>query len=60
MMRMAVLGATVNLVGSIIATFWLGPIGPAIGSLPAVLVIDFTILPDHRVPLPRRPGRGGT
>lgn len=45
MMRMAVLGATVNLVGSIIATFWLGPIGPAIGSLPAVLVIDFTILP---------------
>ena len=24
---------------------WLGPIGPAIGSLPAVLVIDFTILP---------------
>ena len=45
MMRMAVLGATVNLIGSIIATFWLGPIGPAIGSLPAVLVIDFTILP---------------
>ena len=45
MMRMAVLGATVNLIGSIIATFALGPIGPAIGSLPAVLVIDFTILP---------------
>jgi len=45
MMRMAVLGASVNLIGSVIATFWLGPIGPAIGSLPAVLVIDFTILP---------------
>jgi len=40
-----VLGATVNLIGSIAATFWLGPIGPAIGSLPAVLVIDFTVLP---------------
>jgi O-antigen/teichoic acid export membrane protein len=45
MVRMAVLGATINLIGSIAATFWLGPIGPAIGSLPAVLVIDFTILP---------------
>lgn len=45
MMRMAVLGATVNLAGSIVATFQLGPIGPAIGSIPAVLVIDFTILP---------------
>lgn len=45
MMRMAVLGASVNLVGSIFATYWLGPIGPAIGSLPAVLVIDFIILP---------------
>jgi O-antigen/teichoic acid export membrane protein len=45
MVRMAVIGATVNLVGTIVATYWLGPIGPAIGSLPAVLVIDFTILP---------------
>ena len=45
MVRMAVVGATVNLVGTIAATFWLGPIGPAIGSLPAVLIIDFTILP---------------
>ncbi len=45
MMRMAVLGATVNLAGSIAFTFLLGPIGPAVGSLPAVLVIDFTILP---------------
>ena len=45
MMRMAVVGAVVNLAGSIAFTFVLGPIGPAIGSLPAVLVIDFTILP---------------
>ena len=45
MMRLALIGATVNLIGSIIATYALGPIGPAIGSLPAVLVIDFTILP---------------
>jgi O-antigen/teichoic acid export membrane protein len=45
MIRMALLGAAVNLIGSIAATFWLGPIGPAIGSLPAVLVIDFTVLP---------------
>jgi O-antigen/teichoic acid export membrane protein len=45
MMRMAVIGAAVNLAGSIAFTFLLGPIGPAIGSLPAVLVIDFTILP---------------
>jgi hypothetical protein len=45
MVRLAVVGATVNLIGSIAATYWLGPIGPAIGSMPAVLVIDFTILP---------------
>jgi len=45
MMRLALIGASVNLAGTIAATFWLGPIGPAIGSLPAVLVIDFTILP---------------
>ena len=45
MVRLAVVGATVNLIGSIAAAYWLGPIGPAIGSMPAVLVIDFTILP---------------
>ena len=45
MVRLAVVGATVNLIGSVLATYWLGPIGPAIGSMPAVLVIDFTILP---------------
>ena len=34
-----------NLAGTIGATYWLGPIGPAIGSLPVVLVLDFTVLP---------------
>ncbi len=42
---LAVLGAVVNLAGTIGATYWLGPIGPAIGSMPVVLVVDFTILP---------------
>jgi O-antigen/teichoic acid export membrane protein len=46
MMRLAVIGAVVNLAGSIAFTFLLGPIGPAIGSLPAVLVISFTVLPN--------------
>ena len=45
MVRLAVIGATVNLIGSIAFTYLLGPIGPAVGSLPAVLVIDFTLLP---------------
>jgi len=45
MMRVALAAAVFNLAGSILATFWLGPIGPAIGSLPAVLVIEFTVLP---------------
>jgi O-antigen/teichoic acid export membrane protein len=45
LVRFAILGALLNLAGSIGATFWLGPIGPAIGSLPPVLVIDFVILP---------------
>ena len=43
--RLAVIAAAVNLAGSIGATYWLGPIGPAIGSIPVVLVLDFTILP---------------
>ena len=42
---LAVIGAVVNLAGTIGATYWLGPIGPAIGSLPVVVVLDFTILP---------------
>jgi len=42
---LASLGAVLNLAGSIAATYWLGPVGPAVGSLPVVLVIDFVILP---------------
>jgi hypothetical protein len=42
---MSSIGAVVNLGGSIAATFWLGPVGPAIGSLPVVLVLYFVILP---------------
>ncbi len=45
LVRFAVLGALLNLAGSIAATYWLGPIGPAIGSLPPVIVIDFIVLP---------------
>lgn len=41
----SVIGAVVNLAGSIAATFWLGPIGPAIGSLPVVLVLNFVVMP---------------
>ena len=44
-MRLAIVGAIVNLAGSIGATFWLGPVGPAVGSLPVVLVLDFVLLP---------------
>jgi O-antigen/teichoic acid export membrane protein len=45
LMRLAIVGALTNLAGSIGATFWLGPVGPAIGSLPVVLVLDFVVLP---------------
>jgi O-antigen/teichoic acid export membrane protein len=45
MAQLAVVGAIFNLAGSIGATFWLGPVGPAVGSLPVVLVLDFVILP---------------
>ena len=34
-----------NLAGTIGATYWFGPIGPAIGSIPVVLVLDFIVLP---------------
>ncbi len=43
--KLSTAGAVLNLVGSIIATYWLGPVGPAIGSLPPVVVIDFVLLP---------------
>jgi O-antigen/teichoic acid export membrane protein len=42
---LAVIGALANLAGSIAATFWLGPVGPAIGSLPTVAVLEFFVLP---------------
>jgi O-antigen/teichoic acid export membrane protein len=42
---LAVIGALANLAGSIAATFWLGPVGPAIGSLPTVVVLEFFVLP---------------
>ena len=45
LIRLSLLGAAINLAGSIAATFWLGPVGPAVGSLPVVVVIDFFILP---------------
>jgi O-antigen/teichoic acid export membrane protein len=34
-----------NLGLSVAATFWLGPVGPAIGSLPQVVILEFVILP---------------
>lgn len=37
--------ALVNLAISIGATYWLGPVGPAIGSLPQVALFDAVILP---------------
>lgn len=37
--------ALVNLAISIGATYWLGPVGPAIGSLPQVAIFDAAILP---------------
>ena len=42
---LAVIGAVANLAGSVAATFWLGPIGPATGSLPVVVVLEFFVLP---------------
>ena len=45
MVRISIISATVNLIGSIIATFRFGPVGPALGSMPPVLVIDFVLLP---------------
>lgn len=37
--------ALVNLAISIGATYWLGPVGPAIGSLPQVAIFDAVLLP---------------
>jgi O-antigen/teichoic acid export membrane protein len=43
--RMALPAALVNLGLSIGATFWFGPIGPALGSVPEVVIVDFLICP---------------
>jgi len=45
LVRLALVATVVNLAGTIIATRYLGPVGPAIGSLPQVVVVDFAILP---------------
>ena len=45
LVRLALVSAAINFAGSIAFTYWLGPIGPAIGSLPAVVVFDFIVLP---------------
>ncbi len=45
LIRYGLVGATVNLAGSVVATYLWGPIGPALGSLPVVLILDFVILP---------------
>ena len=45
LIRLSLIGAAVNLAGSIAATYLFGPVGPAIGSLPVVVVIDFFVLP---------------
>jgi O-antigen/teichoic acid export membrane protein len=45
MVRLAIIGAAANLAGSIAATYWLGPVGPAVGSLPVVLILDSMVLP---------------
>jgi O-antigen/teichoic acid export membrane protein len=45
LIRLSLIGAAINLAGSIAATYLFGPVGPAIGSLPVVVVIDFCVLP---------------
>ena len=45
LVRLSVVGAIVNLAGTIVFTYLLGPIGPAIGSLPVVVIVEFTVLP---------------
>jgi O-antigen/teichoic acid export membrane protein len=42
---LALPAAIANLGLSVAATFWLGPVGPAIGSLPQVTILEFVILP---------------
>jgi O-antigen/teichoic acid export membrane protein len=43
--RIALGAAIVNLGLSILATFLFGPVGPALGSLPSVIIVELMILP---------------
>jgi O-antigen/teichoic acid export membrane protein len=43
--RLAVPAAVLNLGLSVAATYWLGPLGPAVGSLPQVVLLEFVALP---------------
>ena len=43
--RIALPASVANLGGSILATFWFGPAGPAIGSLPQVVILELIVLP---------------
>jgi O-antigen/teichoic acid export membrane protein len=43
--KLALPAAAANFALSIGATYWLGPVGPAIGSLPQVAILDFLVLP---------------
>jgi len=45
LIKVGIPAALVNLGLTIGATFWLGPVGPAVGSLPQVLLLDFLFLP---------------
>jgi O-antigen/teichoic acid export membrane protein len=43
--RIALPAALVNLGLSILATYIFGPVGPALGSLPTVIILELTVLP---------------
>jgi O-antigen/teichoic acid export membrane protein len=45
LIRVGIPAALVNIGLTVGATFWLGPVGPAVGSLPQVLLLDFLFLP---------------
>jgi len=45
LIRIGVPAALINLGLSVGATFWLGPVGPALGSIPEVVGVDFIVLP---------------
>lgn len=43
--RLGLPAALLNIAASVGATYWLGPVGPAVGSLPQVAVLDAIVLP---------------